>query len=78
MHADLLKGKWEQLKRRVKEKWDLTDHDLEQIKGNEETLLETLEKKFGYSRDKAEDAYHAFIVRYERRHVKRNENSADQ
>ncbi len=72
MHADLLKGKWEQLKRRVKEKWDLTDLDLEQIRGDEDTLLELLQKKFGYSKDKAEDVYHAFIVRYERRHLKRD------
>ena len=71
MHADLLKGKWEQLKRRVKEKWDLTEHELEQIGGDEEILLDLLQKKLGYSKDQAEDVYHAFIVRYERRHLKR-------
>jgi uncharacterized protein YjbJ (UPF0337 family) len=73
MYADLLKGKWEQLKRRVKAKWDLTDNDLAQIEGSEEALLAFLQKKFGYTKDKAEEEYHNFIVRYERRHLKRKE-----
>ena len=72
MHADLLKGKWDQLKRRVKAKWNLSDIDLAQVEGNEEELLELLQRRFGYSKDKAEDEYHNFIVRYERRHLKRN------
>jgi uncharacterized protein YjbJ (UPF0337 family) len=73
MYADLLKGKWNQLKRRVKEKWSLTDDDLALIEGNEEELLGLLQKRFGYSQDKAEQEYHNFIVRYERRHLKRKE-----
>lgn len=73
MYADLLKGKWEQLKRRVKQKWDLSDEDLTRIRGNEEELLDLLQKRFGYSKDKAEEEYHNFIVRYERRHLKRYE-----
>lgn len=74
MYADLLKGKWEQLKRRVKAKWDLTDNELTQIEGNEGALLDLLQRRFGYTKDQAEQEYHNFIVRYERRHVKRKES----
>ena len=58
MNEDILKGKWLEIKGRVKEKWGkLTDNDLGEIEGKGEKLLGLLQKKYGYIRDKAEPEY---------------------
>jgi uncharacterized protein YjbJ (UPF0337 family) len=58
MNKDILKGKWLEIKGRVKEKWGkLTDNDLGEIEGKGEKLLGLLQKKCGYMRDKAELEY---------------------
>jgi uncharacterized protein YjbJ (UPF0337 family) len=58
MNEDILKGKWQEIKGRVKEKWGkLTDNDLREIEGKGEKLLGLLRKKYGYIRDKAELEY---------------------
>jgi uncharacterized protein YjbJ (UPF0337 family) len=58
MNKDILKGKWQEIKGRVKEKWGkLTDNNLVEIEGKGEKLLGLLQKKHGYIRDKAELEY---------------------
>jgi len=58
MNENILKGKWLEIKGRVKEKWGkLTDNDLGEIEGKGEKLLGLLQKKYGYIRDKAEPEY---------------------
>jgi uncharacterized protein YjbJ (UPF0337 family) len=58
MNEDILKGKWREIKGRVKEQWgNLTDNDLGQIEGKSEKLLGLLQKKYGYIRDKTELEY---------------------
>jgi uncharacterized protein YjbJ (UPF0337 family) len=58
MNEDILKGKWLEIKGRVKEKWGkLTDNDLGEIGGKGEKLLGRLRKKYGYIRDKTELEY---------------------
>ena len=58
MNEDILKGKWQEIKGRVKEKWGkLTDNDLGEIEGKGEKLLGHLQKKYGYIRDKADLKY---------------------
>ena len=58
MNEDILKGKWLEIKGRVKEKWGkLTDNNLGEIEGKGEKLLGLLRKKYGYIRDKAEPEY---------------------
>jgi uncharacterized protein YjbJ (UPF0337 family) len=54
MNEDILKGKWLEIRGRVKEKWGkLTDDDLSEIEGKGEKLLGLLQKRFGYIREKA-------------------------
>jgi len=66
MNADILKGKWKEIKGQVKEKWGkLTDDDLITVEGKVEKLLGILQKKYGYSREKVEKEYSEFISRYE-------------
>ncbi len=65
MNADILKGKWKEIKGTVKQKWGkLTDDDLIEVEGNEEKFIGILQKRYGYTRDKAEQEYNGFISRY--------------
>ena len=58
MNKDILKGKWLEIKGRVKEKWGkLTDNDFGEIEGRGEKLLGLLQKKYGYIREKTELEY---------------------
>jgi uncharacterized protein YjbJ (UPF0337 family) len=58
MNKDILKGKWLEIKGRVKEKWGkLTDNDRGELEGRGEKLLGLLRKKYGYIRGKAELEY---------------------
>jgi uncharacterized protein YjbJ (UPF0337 family) len=58
MNQDILKGKWQEIKGKIKERWGkLTDNDLVEIQGKGEKLLGLLQKKYGYIRDKAELEY---------------------
>ena len=58
MNEDILKGKWLEIRGRVKEKLaKLTDNDLGEFEGKSEKLLGLLQKKYGYIRDKAEPEY---------------------
>jgi uncharacterized protein YjbJ (UPF0337 family) len=67
MNPEILKGKWKEIKGELKVKWGkLTDDDLAQIEGNTEKLLGLIQKKYGYSKDKAEQEYDEFIARYGR------------
>jgi len=65
MNEDILKGKWNEIKGRVKEKWGkLTDDDLTAVEGKKKKLLGLLQQKYGYAKDKAEQEYKDFIGRY--------------
>jgi len=67
MNADILKGKWKEIKGEVKQKWGkLTDDDLAQVEGKEEQLLGLLQKRYGYAKEKAEEEYKGFIIRYQK------------
>ena len=58
MNQDILKGKWQEIKGEIKERWGkLTDNDLVEIQGRGEKLLGLLQKKYGYIRDKVELEY---------------------
>jgi uncharacterized protein YjbJ (UPF0337 family) len=58
MNEDILKGKWLEIRGRVKEKWGkLTDNTLGEIEGRGEKFLGRLQKKYGYINCKAELGY---------------------
>ena len=57
MNKDQFQGKWQQLKGKVKEKWGkLTDDDMTEINGKREQLLGKLQARYGYAKEKAEEA----------------------
>jgi len=56
MNQDVLQGKWKQVRGQAKVWWgELTDDDLDKIEGNSEKLVGTLQEKYGYSKEKAEE-----------------------
>jgi uncharacterized protein YjbJ (UPF0337 family) len=55
MNEPQLKGKWNELKGKVKEEWgDLTDDDLKQIEGQRDQLVGKIQQRYGQVRDAAE------------------------
>jgi uncharacterized protein YjbJ (UPF0337 family) len=62
MVSNVLKGNWKQLKGKVKEKWgELTDDELDQVKGESGQLVGLLQEKYGYTKQKAENEVNEFL-----------------
>jgi uncharacterized protein YjbJ (UPF0337 family) len=54
MDRDLIEGKWNEIKGRLRESYgDLTDDDIERAKGNREQLEGLLQQKLGQTKDEA-------------------------
>lgn len=65
MNADVVKGKWHQLKGDVKERWGrLTDDDLDRIEGDAEKLVGRVQERYGYERDRAKREVDEFFDRH--------------
>ena len=65
MDANILKGKWLQLKGSVREKWgELTDDDVDKVGGSLERLIGTIQERYGYQKQEAEEEVDAFLARY--------------
>lgn len=55
MNRDQFKGKWNELKGKIKEKWGkLTDDDITQINGEYDQFIGSLQQRYGYQQDQAE------------------------
>ena len=55
MNTIQLKGEWNVIKGKVREKWGkLTDDDLDVIAGKRDQLVGTLQKRYGMARDAVE------------------------
>jgi uncharacterized protein YjbJ (UPF0337 family) len=62
MNWDQIKGDWNQLSRRLKEKWaKLTNEDLAGIAGRRGQLVTVLQDRHGYAKDRAETELTKFI-----------------
>jgi uncharacterized protein YjbJ (UPF0337 family) len=62
MNTDILKGKWNQLKGEVRNRWGkLTDDDVAQIQGNVEKMIGKLQERYGYNRQQAEKELNDFL-----------------
>jgi uncharacterized protein YjbJ (UPF0337 family) len=64
MNADVIKGKWHQLKGEVKSRWGkLTDDDLDRVAGDSEKLIGRVQERYGYARHDAEREVKDFFDR---------------
>jgi uncharacterized protein YjbJ (UPF0337 family) len=67
MNADVLKGKWKQLRGEVKKWWgDLTDDDFEKIDGERDKLVGRLQERYGYAKEQAEAEVDRRLREYDR------------
>ena len=67
MNADVLKGKWKQMRGQVQKWWgDLTDDDLDRIEGERDKLIGRLQERYGYTRENAEAEVDRRFSEYER------------
>lgn len=62
MNKDIVKGKWKEIKGKVKQEWGkLTDDEITQINGSYDQLEGTLQKRYGYAKDQAKQEIENFI-----------------
>ncbi|MGE3962015.1 MAG: CsbD family protein [Dehalococcoidia bacterium] len=58
---DQMKGQWQQLSGKAKEKWgELTDDDMQQIDGKRDQLVGKVQERYGIARDEAEQQVQEF------------------
>jgi uncharacterized protein YjbJ (UPF0337 family) len=54
MNWDTMKGDWKQFTGKIREKWgELTDDELDQVKGRRDQFEGLLQKKFGIAKEEA-------------------------
>jgi uncharacterized protein YjbJ (UPF0337 family) len=67
MTDDILRGKWNQFKGSVKQRWgELTDDEVDQIEGRRDILVGKLQEKYGYSKMRAEEEVDRFVEESDR------------
>lgn len=61
MNEDTIKGRWKQLKGKIRQKWGkLTDEDLTRADGHREYLVGKVQERYGMAKDKAADEVREF------------------
>jgi len=67
MNDDIFKGKWKQLRGQVQQKWgDLTNDDLDRIKGTQTEFEGLLQERYGYTKERAKQEVDNFFRAAER------------
>jgi len=58
MNWDTVKGRWKQIRCRIREQWgELTHDDLDRIEGKRDQLVGAVEKQYGAARHRAEQVH---------------------
>ncbi len=61
MNSDIMKGKWQQLKGKVKARWGkLTDDDMTTIEGNADLAAGRIQERYGIAKDAAKREWDEF------------------
>jgi len=67
VNADVLKGKWKQIRGEAKKWWgELTDDELDQINGERDKLVGKVQERYGRSKEEAEAEVDRRLNAYER------------
>jgi len=62
MNGDIFQGKWKQMRGQIQQKWgDLTDNDLDRIKGTRTEFEGLLQEKYGYTKERASTEVDNFL-----------------
>ncbi len=64
MDNDIVKGKWTEIKGKLKQQWaKLTDDDIASMKGSFEELEGKLQTSYGYQKDQAKKEIDTFLTK---------------
>jgi len=62
MNGDIFQGKWKQLRGQIQQQWgDLTNDDLDRIKGTQKEFEGLLQERYGYSKERAHQEVDNFM-----------------
>jgi len=62
MNDDILQGKWKQLRGQIQKQWgDLTNDDLDRIKGTQTEFEGLLQERYGYTKERAHQELETFM-----------------
>jgi uncharacterized protein YjbJ (UPF0337 family) len=62
MNSDIFKGKWNQFRGQIQQKWgDLTDDDLQRIQGGQLEFEGVLQERYGYTKERAHQEVENFF-----------------
>jgi uncharacterized protein YjbJ (UPF0337 family) len=62
LNEDIFKGKWNQMKGKVKQQWGkFTDDDLDRISGKRDEIVGLMQERYGYDRARAESELDNFV-----------------
>lgn len=62
MNRDILAGKWQEMKGRVKEQWgEITNDELDRAEGRADQIIGLIQQRYGYTRERAEEEYTRFL-----------------
>ena len=65
MNEDILKGKWEQIKGQIRQKWgELTDDDVVRVAGRRQELVGIIQERYGRAQEEAEREVDDFLDAY--------------
>jgi uncharacterized protein YjbJ (UPF0337 family) len=70
MNGDVFEGKWKQLRGQIQKNWgDLTDNDLDKIKGTRTEFEGLLQERYGYTKERAKTELDTFLKESEKSKV---------
>lgn len=65
MNEDIVKGKWKELRGKVRERWGkVTGDDVDRLKGTSDELIGLLQQRYGYEREQARKEIQEWAKRY--------------
>ncbi|MDY6983175.1 MAG: CsbD family protein [Pseudomonadota bacterium] len=65
MNEDIVKGKWKELRGKVRERWGkITGDDIDRLKGSSDELIGLLQQRYGYEREQAHKEIQEWAKRY--------------
>jgi uncharacterized protein YjbJ (UPF0337 family) len=62
MNMDIVEGTWKEIRGKVQQRWaELTDNDLDHIEGHRIELEGLLQKRYGYTKERARQEVDIFF-----------------
>ena len=71
INKEILLGKWKEIAGEIQTKWgDISENELQKVKGNLTTLVGLFQQKFGISKEEAEQKVEELMKKYNKQEIK--------